>query len=546
MSFPAQAGRRNRATTKLMTNLLTDRLIRVDRSDGTRGIQTLPGVLEAMALDRVMGFPALRPHQRHAWHAFLAQLGVLALMRAGKDDPVLDAHEWRQLLRGLSPGFVSDEPWRLVVEDTSMPAFLQCPVPDGQDAYKRVIDTPDDLDLLVTSKNHDLKSAMGREAHAEEWLFALVSLQTMAGFLGAGNYGIARMNGGYSSRPCLGLAPAEGGVGAHMVHDIHHLIRRRSQLLDGFPDYFDPEDGLSLVWIEPWDGISSLRLDGLDPHFIEICRRVRLWWRNERIVCRAGHSKKRRIAAAEAKGNLGDHWTPVSVDGKALSLSSVGFRYDRLHKLILDGRSFNLPPAMTVDATSDVPWRLVARGVAAGQGKTEGYHERTDILLGPRMTRSLLGGGEERSALASMSRAQIEEINEVTSALSLAIAIAASGGKETGLLSRFDREQAYPYLRRLDALADGHFFSSLQERFDAAAADRSEARRSFARRLIRSAKVLLQEAIESVPCARIHRFRAQARATSAFWWRLRRPESVFSDQDDIFETSNPEENSSAT
>ena len=122
----------------------------------------------------------------------------------------------------------------------------------------------------------------------------------------------------------------------------------------------------------------------------------------------------------------------------------------------------------------------------------------------------------------------------------------ASGGKEAASLSPFDREQAHPYLRRLDSVADGQFFGALQERFDAAEADRSSARRSFARLLIRSASALLQEATETVPCTRIHRFRAQARATSAFWWRLRRPESVFSDQEDIFETSNPEENASAS
>ena len=302
---------------------------------------------------------------------------------------------------------------------------------------------------------------------------------------------------------------------------------------------------MALLWLEPWDGTDSLRLNELDPYFVEICRRVRLGFQKGRVVGRTATSRKPRIAAAEAKGNLGDHWTPVSVDGKALSLSSVGFRYDRLHKLILDGKSFDLPPAMTVDASGDRAWRLVARGIAAGQGKTEGYHERTDIMFGPMMTRSLLGGGEERSALARLSRAQIEEIAEVTRALGLAIAIAASGGKEAALLSR-DREQAYPYLRRLDSLADGHFFGALQERFEAAEADRSSARRSFARLLIRSAGALLREATQTVPCTRIHRFRAQARATSAFWWRLRRPESVFSDQEDIFETSNPEENASAS
>ena len=530
-----------------MFNLLTHHLIRVDRSDGTRDVLSLPGVLEAMVSDRVTGFPALRPHQRHAWHAFLAQLGVLALVKAGYTDPPHGEEEWRELLRMLTPGFPHDDPWCLVVEDSANPAFMQCPATEGLAAYKKLQTTPDDLDLLATAKNHDVKSSIASHAEADDWVFALIDVQTMSGYLGAGHHRIARMNGGYSSRPCLGLAPADGGLGAHVVHDIRRMIELRDRLSHAYaPHYFDPENGLALLWLEPWDGTNSFRMEHLDPYFIEICRRVRLGCRNGRIVGLTATSKKPRISAAEAKGDVGDHWTPVTVDGKALSLSSVGFRYDRLQKLILDGKAFRLPPAMEVDASSDDSWQLVARGIAAGQGKTEGYHERTDIVLGPKMTRSMLSGGEGRDELAELGKAQIEEINEVTRALGLAIAIAASGGKDAASLSKSDRERGYPYLRRLDAVADSHFFSALQERFEAPEEDRPAARRVFARLLIRRASALLREATETVPCTSIHRFRAQARATSAFWWRLRRPESVFSDQEAIFVTSNPEEEERAS
>ena len=218
-----------------MTNLLTDRLIRVDGSDGTRGVLSLPAVLEAMALDGVTGFPALRPHQRHAWHAFLAQLGVLALVRAGKTDPLQDESGWRELLRLLTPGFPDDEPWCLVVEDSTRPAFMQCPAPEGLSAYKKPRIAPDDLDLLATAKNHDVKSSMASQGEADDWLFALISLQTMSGYLGAGNHRIARMNGGYSSRPCLGLAPADGGSGAHWRHDVRRMIELRDRLLAAYP-----------------------------------------------------------------------------------------------------------------------------------------------------------------------------------------------------------------------------------------------------------------------------------------------------------------------
>ena len=113
------------------------------------------------------------------------------------------------MLRALTPTFGDDEPWRLVVEDPGQPAFMQCPAPKGIEGFRRRVLTPDDLDLLVTAKNHDLKQTVALEGRAEDWFFALIDLQTMAGYFGAGNYGIARMNGGYSTRPCVGLAPAE-------------------------------------------------------------------------------------------------------------------------------------------------------------------------------------------------------------------------------------------------------------------------------------------------------------------------------------------------
>ena len=146
----------------------------------------------------------------------------------------------------------------------------------------------------------------------------------MAGFLGAGNYGIARMNGGFSARPCLGLAPAAGGLGAHLIHDLRRMLAGRATLLDTYPEYFNAAHGLALVWLEPWDGANSLDLRSLDPYFIEICRRVRLRVEGSVIVGWTAASKAARIAAKDAHGNLGDFWTPVNrQDGKARSRASI-------------------------------------------------------------------------------------------------------------------------------------------------------------------------------------------------------------------------------
>lgn len=523
-----------------MFDLLTDHLIRVDRRNGDRDTISLPEVYEALMADDVTGFPALRPHQRHAWHAFLAQLGTVALLEFGRDEPPHGAGQWHRLLAQLTGHFPDSQPWHLVVDDPTEPAFLQCPAPDGMAAFKKVKTAPDDLDLLVTAKNHDVKSSVAAHGEVDDWLFALINVQTMGGFGGAGNYGIARMNGGYSSRPCVGLAPAEGGPGAHLAHDIRRMMRGREEVVSRFDDklYFDPDAGLALLWLEPWDGVSSLRLDQLDPYFIEICRRIRLVWRDGCIVGLTATSKKPRIAAKHARGHLGDHWTPVAPDGKALSISPVTFRYDRLAKLVLDRRAFEHSPAMAVDVAGGGSWRLVARGVASGQGKTEGYHERSDIVLRPAVTRALMSSGTARVRLEDLSGDQIGEIDAVAKALRFAIAIAASGGKDASELDASDREKAYPYLRRFDATVDSHFFSALQQRFVASEDDRPAVRREFGRLLIDRANALLGEAVESVPCAGMNRYRARARATSAFWGTLWRSDIL--DQE-IFDKAEGEE-----
>ncbi len=92
---------------------------------------------------------------------------------------------------------------------------MQPQVPEGSLAnFRNAAAEPDAIDVLITSRNHDLKAARCANSEPEHWLFALVSLQTMQGFPGAGKYGISRMNGGFASRPAVGLvtSPLPGGL----------------------------------------------------------------------------------------------------------------------------------------------------------------------------------------------------------------------------------------------------------------------------------------------------------------------------------------------
>ena len=235
-----------------MFNLLSEPLIRVDAGSAYPEIASLTHVYSALMRDEVESFPALRPHQRHPWHAFLVQLGAMAIDRAGLSEPPEDASDWLRLIQDLTPDWPDGDPWSLVVEDITEPAFMQPPASsaDKISHYRNTVETPDALDILITSKNHDLKSSVAESGTANDWIFALVSLQTSEGFSGAGNYGISRMNGGLGCRPAFSITPSTR-PGAHLRRDIEALLERRESLLDEYP-FLDR--GVALLWTLPWDG----------------------------------------------------------------------------------------------------------------------------------------------------------------------------------------------------------------------------------------------------------------------------------------------------
>ncbi|MCB1407569.1 MAG: hypothetical protein KDK01_15270, partial [Rhodobacteraceae bacterium] len=337
-------------------DLLHESLIQTDT-----GWHSLPGLLAAMARGEVQGYPALRPHQRPAWHMFLVQLSALALDAAGRRDLPVVEDEWRAALRALTPGFPDDEPWHLIGADRTRPAFLQPADPGGLKWTD--VATPDALDMLITSRNHDVKREIARHAAPQDWLFALVSLQTMEGFGGAGNYGIARMNGGSSSRVLLGLAPARAGSpridpSAWWARDVTSLLQARSGIT-----------GKALIWLEPWPEGRSLDLSALDPLFIEVCRRIRLVAITGAIHAQRSTSKAARLAGKDAKGNTGDPWAPVHLaEGKSLTLGDRDWTHELLVELM-----FGVPPKWAVPPLAqrqaqdaNEPMLLVAEAFARG------------------------------------------------------------------------------------------------------------------------------------------------------------------------------------
>ena len=502
-----------------MLNILSEPLLRFDSATGTRTEATLPEVYAALIGDKVEAFPALRSHQRHAWHAFLVQLGAMAMHRAGVDTPPESAEEWAKLIRGLTPDHPDDEPWQLVVDDITKPAFMQPPASskDREKDYKATVDTPDELDMLVTSKNHDLKSSVAAQATVDDWIFALVTLQTMEGFGGAGNYGVSRMNGGLGSRPAFTLAPS-GGPGAHLRRDIIFLLERLGSLAGQYP--MQP-GGLGLLWTSPWDGSAaeSLLLNQLDPFYVEVCRRVRLRRQvNGDIFAVRASSKAARIESKALNGRTGDPWTPISIkDNKSLTLASGGFTYNRVVDYLTPGDWEQ--PLLLKAANGDQETRLIARAMVRGQGKTEGYYERIIPLRQPTVRAFGRAGGPQQ--LGDLARDRIGKIRTVQRILSHAIQVFIARG-EDGDLSPEGRRLARPWLGRLDEIIDVRFFEDLQDEFEVDDQNERQVKSlEWQRWLVAEARNILHAAEDSLPCPSIHRYRARVRADGLFEGRIR-------------------------
>ncbi len=510
-----------------MLNVLTEPLIRVSTAKGTR-LVSVPDVYAALMADEVEAFPALRPHQRHAWHAFLVQLGAMAMYRAGVTEPPADALDWLELFRGLTPDFSDDEPWQSVVDDITKPAFMQPPASsaDKESEFKTVVATPDELDMLVTSKNHDLKATIGLQAAVDDWIFALITLQTMEGYGGARNYGVSRMPSGYGNRPAFSITPS-ARPGGHVRRDMDALLQHRQAILEEYPVI---DNGIGLLWVKPWDGTKAetLLINQMEPFYIEVCRRVRLRQRAGRLEAFRANSLDRRIA--DIKGLTGDPWAPTgkSANQRDTPPAFLGLRkfgYER----IVDGlfsQDWTEPRLLRLtqhDRDTGGSMRLVARGMVRGEGGTSGYHERV-IPLKPKMAR-IFGRGGNREEIGDIARERIADIGKVKTILRHAIATFAAHG-ESSVTSPEQRSRANPWSDKLDEIIDAGFFDALQEE---AEEDNRDERRRIRNRWLRNgnggvvdhAEQILQAAGDALPCLSIHRYKAKVQADGVFWGRLR-------------------------
>lgn len=504
-------------------NLLTDPVFTFTPGNARL---TLPGVLAALACGEVQGFPALRSHQHAPWHQFLTQLATLALWHAGRSGIPEDAATWADLLRGLTPEDGDDAPWCLAAPP-ERPAFLQPPAVNGVTWHRE--DTPDAIDLLITSRNHDLKQAVATDAAAEDWAYALIALQTQEGYGGAGNYGIARMNGGSSSRPCLGLAPA--GEDADRVDPSAWWRRDVARLLAARPLEPDetPSDrptvgtlgGPALLWCRDWPEGGQLDLRNLDPLFIEVCRRIRLTEGGGTLHAWRATSRTPRIDAKAFKGNVGDPWIPVhGKEGKAFTLSGGDFTYAKINELIYSG-NWTRPPLAEPEDDETGDMLLIAEALARGNAKTEGWKQR--IIRVPGEVVSIF----HTTTAGDLAKVQAEaEIPVFDRALRDGLALAAADGQRD-TVGRQHYTLTQPARRRFDRVADRLFYPSLWRRLalrvqEADEAAQREARDAFLRDLLTAARHEFNRTLPAIPRSSTRTWAAEVRAERAFHGTIRK------------------------
>lgn len=501
----------------LQYSLLDEPLIRARLVNGGQAVKySLPGLFFALARDEVRDFPALRPHQRHPWHAFLVQLAAMALHHAKQSQPFATEQEWKAALLALTPEHPDGAAWCLIAPHDK-PAFMQAPVPGGNvDDWSNDRPTPDSLDILVTSKNHDLKQSRIKKSHPDDWIFALISLQTQAPYPGSGNFGVARMNGGSSSRPGLGIEPS-GDVGRRWLRDVRIALEERRNILDmGFKE----EAGAALLWLVPWDGNGAFSFSELDPLFIEICRRVRLTYSSYGIAAARTTSKGPRISKDEAKsrkGNTGDLWTPVHIgEAKSLGVTAMGFDYKRMADLAF-GADYKKPPAQNVrpdDGTAELA--LVARAIAGGQSTTDGYHERR-VPISPKM-RSMLRQ-KQTDQLAKIAGERVDAVGKMRGVLWTALAALFDQGADKDKFSDSAKDKAAVFAKSFEQAEDACFFDELNAEIEAAEPD--QVRLQWLLAMADRAETILKNAFVAGPQSGEQRYRARSAALSRFHGSLR-------------------------
>jgi len=495
-----------------MHDLLEDPLISIRTAAGERQV-CLPELLAQLTTGEVDGYTAVRAHQADPWHVFLVQIAASVLARRPAESLPADPRYWRDGLLELAAGKACA--WHLVVEDLAQPAFLQHPL-SGQAEFDRDFRpkavAPDELDVLVTAKDHDVKLARAARESLQAWLYALLTYQTISGYLGAGNFGTLRMNGGFASRPVVTLV-GDPHPSRRFAEEVQRLGVIRPEVVAKCGYRFQ---GVVLTWLEPWNRSDhQFGVAELEPWFVEAVRPVRLVQAGEGNVAYGAVSKARQIGPKSLDGgDVGDPWIPVNVDDKkkgrsAVTVAGGGWTPKLLTKLLFQ-QGFELTPLLTPRPGKGVLW-FMGSVIVRGQGTTEGFH-RFAVPVPPKVRPHLLHR-ESADCLGRFSQDLLGDATSAERAVGSALMALAEGGPES-----IDFKN--PTVDAWAKAVRGEFFRGWEARYfptlwrAAEVEDVGPVRAEWQDRLVVQARETLRQAELSLPLPSARRYRSVVRAES--------------------------------
>lgn len=372
-------------TPNLLTTPLLTTAASLVRGAGRRQV-TLPELLLGI-YNGERGCELVRaPHAaQDAIDATLITLLALALREHASSSPSPSEESLTDALMEVAGGDARAYDALADIDDPEKPAFFQPPSHQRTmkaAGFSEKFVAASDLTPRVYAKNHDhkLMVSLGRDT-LEDWLLALIGIQTQASFMGRGNRAIARK---FSS------------IGARVIATAHPANKARSQCMGEMARalaaaYRDtPRGRPALLYTLSFEKDSaSLLPSEVDPLFIECARRYKLIEAMDgRYTLHGASSRHDRLDGNKSRhGVVGSDPFGVTLFDERLDASKAynpaGGRVHGVKTLLsmVSGRAFTLgllADPFTAPSHGARVMAFTLGGVNSGQGKTGG-------LLGERL-----------------------------------------------------------------------------------------------------------------------------------------------------------------
>lgn len=370
----------------------------------------LPQLMYWLCQKDSINLPKLSEINRSAFISFVSYLMALCVLELGHTSSEISTPEhletiseddWRKALRSLV-GIHADTAFDLIVADTTKPAFLQ-PATDlplqRQDQKDTPILTPDDLTVLVTSKNWIVKRSKSDATDLEQWLYAIIMIQMSADYLGSW-FNTIKMTTGEASRVYVHIVK-DLTMNTLVVSNVGCLLRQQDEITKSI-GFSVAKDSHKLLWLIQRNKATQISLKDCHAFFIDCPRTYRFEKASNGVVAVLGVSNKAgqiRIPLLfeelkTARGVVGDVNTPIKKitrkgKGKseqetyfeALVMNERGF-HARLLLDILENQKIKSPMITDFMSRSDgfESGFLYCSALAGGKGKTHGFHTRVLAL----------------------------------------------------------------------------------------------------------------------------------------------------------------------